>query len=587
MIVKRFIIFLTFIIFFTSISTYGEEGEPILYIIISFNADCNSAEYTWEQAEKLIMESHMKILEIIEKYPDVKIHFSPTGFTADLYGVFFPIAKNRWQKAIEEKRVSISTISYSNPLYTMNPQEDIVRNVVKGIACVKSIWKPVVENFGYIDKNEFDLTIPKKLDDGGIIYSIIPRIHILTSEEKLAENLEKVWYNKGVVTINGADGGQLTCLLSEGTESLTNIVKGNWKKEIDKINQIKEINKKRGGGILLMYLANAEFLYSPNGPVEENIKGFETFIIELKKLSFLKFTTPEEYFTLQKPEGQYTIDYGMDYTHWTKDESDHYINEKIVQNRRKLLNIKKQIQLAELRKRNISETKILYEEAWTHMMLSQTSNALGLNPSNEKIEYGKLQTDITELIITDCAGLLDETKKLEKTDVKEWRFAVGEIPGKSNPVWPSVNISNWEKVVFPHSTKIKEVITRDWVKSKNIENFPGFFPETQTTDWNWYRTDNLKIPKDYFGRPIYLIFDGLAGNALICVNGFYQYTASHQESDEPSEYSPNEPNEYGKFAIYISNLINPPDKENIVAIKIKNVSGMAGIYGKIYIGCVK
>lgn len=582
---QRIILLFALIILFRVNLAYAQESEPPLYFIMSFGANCHSAEYNWEQIDGIIKDGHMKILDIIEKHPTSKIHMSLTGFTADMYSVFFPVAKYRWQKALERGQVSFSAWSYSYPLYTMNQKEDIVRNVIKGIACLKTAWSPINEKIGGLPENRFDLTIHRKLNDSGIIYSFVPRVQIPTPEWDYSEDWQKPWFHKGVITLDGADGGQLICLLSGGTENLANIIKGNQQKAIDTIYKIQEINKKMGGGMLIMFGADAEFLYTPQGLQAGAVEGLDKFLTELEKIPFLKFITPEEYLNIQKPEARYTIDYGQDYSYWTKEESDYYIIENVTKNRKNLLDLKEKLKIAEFRRRDISEAKMLYEEAWIHAMLSQNSDALGLHPSSDKIEYGKIQTQITEKIIDDCLSLLNKTKKLEKTETKrDWRFAVGETPGKANPVWPAVNVDMWEKVVFPNATKRKEIRTRDWVKSKNIENFPGFFPDNQIIDWTWYRTDNLIVPEDYYDKSIYLIFDGIAGNALVCVNGLFQYTASHQESDEPLE---NNPDEYGKFIVYANNLINPPGKENTVAVKIKNVSGLAGIYGKIYVACVK
>ena len=105
--IQKIIFFFIIIIFLNTSFLLSQESESPLYVIMNFTANCHSAEYRWEQIDGLIKNSHTNLLNIIEKHPKVKIHFSPTGFTADIYNLFFPVAKNRWQKAVEQGKVSI------------------------------------------------------------------------------------------------------------------------------------------------------------------------------------------------------------------------------------------------------------------------------------------------------------------------------------------------------------------------------------------------------------------------------------------------------------------------------------------------
>ena len=129
-----------------------------------------------------------------------------------------------------------------------------------------------------------------------------------------------------------------------------------------------------------------------------------------------------------------------------------------------------------------------------------------------------------------------------------WRFHRGGALGAEAP---SFDDSNWRKVDLPHDWSIEDLPgTNSPFNIDAISQVNGGFTTGGT---GWYRK-TFTIPQDLKDKHFMVMFEGVYMNADVWLNG---------------EFLGNHPYGYTSFWYDITSKIKP-DKENVLAVKVKN-----------------
>ena len=160
---------------------------------------------------------------------------------------------------------------------------------------------------------------------------------------------------------------------------------------------------------------------------------------------------------------------------------------------------------------------IRFDEDWLFAFGNASSPAKDFGCGTEYFNY-----------LTKAASIHNEGPYSFKFDEKKWGV-------------------EWKKVTLPHDWVVDLPFAKEASHSHGYKQVGFKYPETSV---GWYRKF-FNIPKEDFGKHIYLQFDGIFRDARVWVNGFYL-------GHEPSGYA---------AQIYdISEYLNYGE-ENLVAVR--------------------
>lgn len=141
------------------------------------------------------------------------------------------------------------------------------------------------------------------------------------------------------------------------------------------------------------------------------------------------------------------------------------------------------------------------------------------------------------------------------------------IPFDSNWLFIKENLANAQEHTFDDTNWRKLDIPHDW----SIEDLPNQKKDTIIGPFNrksigsiftgftqggigWYRK-KFKTTKSYLNKQVSILFDGVYMNSEVWING---------------HYLGNHPNGYTPFEYDLTSYLNAPDKENVIAVKVRN-----------------
>jgi beta-galactosidase len=172
-----------------------------------------------------------------------------------------------------------------------------------------------------------------------------------------------------------------------------------------------------------------------------------------------------------------------------------------------------------------------------------------------------------------------ETKRNSLFD-SDWKFYRGKLVGAENP---NFNDKSWRDVTIPHDWSIEDLPATNANDKSRIISGPfdskaigGKNSSFTVGGTGWYRK-HFVIPESDKGKFVYIYFDGVYMNSDVWING-------HHLGNHPYGYT--------AFTYELSKYLNYGDKENLIAVEVKNeginsrwYSG-SGIYRHVYLKVV-
>jgi len=150
-------------------------------------------------------------------------------------------------------------------------------------------------------------------------------------------------------------------------------------------------------------------------------------------------------------------------------------------------------------------------------------------------------------ILLVCATILCSCSNLKEQDVSktlfdfDWKFALNDQPGAEQV---SFNDSNWRKLNLPHDFSIEQPFD-----SLNKSGQGGGYAFGGI---GWYRKHFI-MPETSAGKRVVVQFNGVYRNSEVWING---------------QLLGNRPYGYSTFTYDLTNYLNKPGTENVIAVKV-------------------
>lgn len=122
---------------------------------------------------------------------------------------------------------------------------------------------------------------------------------------------------------------------------------------------------------------------------------------------------------------------------------------------------------------------------------------------------------------------------------KHWKFCYGDTP---DAWFKGFDDSDWKSITLPHDWSVTMPFSQDF--SSGTGYLAGGI--------GWYRTQ-FKLPKEYIGKKISVVFDGVYKNSQVWCNSYYL-------GKRPSGYS--------SFSYDISSFARFGEDENVLSVKV-------------------
>ncbi|MEO6285381.1 MAG: glycoside hydrolase family 2 TIM barrel-domain containing protein [Dyadobacter sp.] len=158
----------------------------------------------------------------------------------------------------------------------------------------------------------------------------------------------------------------------------------------------------------------------------------------------------------------------------------------------------------------------------------------------------------------------------------DWKFKKGkDLDAKGF----DFNDANWRKLDVPHDWSIED-LTNSPSDSTIGPFYKGAIGKNATAftvgGTAWYRK-SFVLDKSAFGKNVFIQFDGVYMNADVWING-------HHLGNHPSGYT--------SFSYDLTQFLNPADKPNVIAVRVKNEGDNSrwytgsGIYRHVWLSVV-
>ncbi|MGQ4832636.1 MAG: hypothetical protein ACP6IS_01905 [Candidatus Asgardarchaeia archaeon] len=373
------------------------------YFTLNFHTNMWYAEYTHSETIHRFPNIYRKILDVLEKYPEIRASWDiECSITIPYLLEVAPDVIKRIREGVEEGRYEILVDTWSFTLATLHTPKELDFQIHEAINCLKSTFGKVSTGF-YPQETAYAEPLPRFLRKFG--FEFIP-IKKDTVEFILNEQFNPS--RQGVYNLVGSDGTRIKTIFFESTyQSLHDFV-------IYRFDEVEDES-------LIFLLGDAEiFSKEELGKLFEKIKTIE----ELEPILPSEYVTSHEpIMDLRLPDCTWALG-GNDYNLWCRDPWDHYLwtlNERA----------RHMLKLAKKWMRRVpkitSEYEELYNSAFLDIMLGQNSDKFGWNPCYEKRKEGEVEFLNAIFKLDRLTGILTEKafneapeKYLKKRGIKRF-----------------------------------------------------------------------------------------------------------------------------------------------------------------------
>jgi hypothetical protein len=503
----------------------------------------------------------------------VPLFLSVSGQTADMINLGFPQLRELIRGRVMDGKITVLTSPYSPAAYTLMDRWQTVYLLRRGRASCAAIWETAENAAAGLSGGQYDLSIPEKLGDAGVELLLGG----VAADDFQAESIKET-----PVVVGGPGDRSLAVAPSCGEADRAEILAdpGAAARKIGAM-----VNEKTGSSakaaLAVRIPADASFKRKGDkGDPETAIKEFFAGLSGAPGLEIVSGLPspppPDAACCWVSPRG--------DYSRFVSDDSERELMGRIQNCLRRLGDLEQNRRLSEFQGgQDIAMQVLLVDEARRQLSLAANPGVSGPEAHKDKRALAGSSIASAERLIETAEALYSEGITFEAVEIPEWQYADGELPGGSSPIFSSPRSEFWSAVELPHVTvgggdgDVPDAAV--WAGGRRIENWPaGFEAETVEEEWGWYRTEKLFLPPQWDGRPLLLLFDGLAGDAYVVVNGEWQQAVSRPEEWRPVE-SEWGGKLYGRLLMDATEILKP-GRDNRLLIKIRNRSGVRGIYGR-------
>lgn len=361
-----------------------------IYIGHMFNFNAQFAEMPVEKTGLLVSQGHEPLLDVLDRHPSIKADMFFTGYTDIWLRENAPRVIERVKAGVLEGRFSIGTYTYSHPVLSLLPYEDVVRQLAKGLECDQETWGTRPEGL-LLPEVAWDVSLPRAMQQLGIKWVAIYK--------EIIPSLARSLSYPGVVWAEGAFGARVKAVLGNRVlgKSIQAVLRGELPSERI-VRMIGEIAGASDRDQLILIKQDAEVLYFTTIPYYMEKHGLkwgdelpdveaagrlDDLLTKLEAVPQVEFVGIEEYLRRFSPEEVMfpeCISGHAEMDNWTRGEGRERLNVLTEAARQDIRAATYAIALAEASGIATKEARTLLDEAWRHLMLAENSDGRAFVP---------------------------------------------------------------------------------------------------------------------------------------------------------------------------------------------------------------
>ena len=360
---------------------------PALDVAFLHNFNLQFAEQPVDKTDLLVTQGIVPLLNLYDAHPAVKADFFFTGYTDEYLASYHPDLIERVKAVQARGQAAIGTYTYTHPVLTLLPYEDVYRQLVRGLEADEKTWGFRPKGL-LLPEVSWDVTLPQIMPELGIDWVIV--------YEALIPRYAGADSFPGTVLLEGIDGQTATGVLAH--DALRGPI---WEiadtgRGLEAyLAQIGNFQAKQERDQLLALKIDAEFLYFTGLVREGLVEGDELpgppasladmhrLYTALEAMPNVRFTTIAAYVAAHPPsETVYAESKGGNdaLDRWLRGEGRERLNILEADARQHICTAAGVIALAEAQGLDTRRARALYEQAWDHLLLAENSDGRAFVP---------------------------------------------------------------------------------------------------------------------------------------------------------------------------------------------------------------
>ncbi len=392
MLIKKVIIVITLNIFMLfGLSNFIFASGPIIYFTYNFNFNLNFAECPVDSTPVMVKQGHIPLLDLFENHKSWKADFFLTGYTSDYLQKNFPDVVKRIKKAHQEGKYNIGTYTFTHPVLSLIPYDDVVQQLKFGLEYDQKIWGIKPEGL-FLPEVSWDICLPQIMQEVGIewvsIYKeIVPayKDELVYPSTAFVEGINQT-RAKVVLCTHSMDQGSVedfqkkldalyTALKKRGIQEFLVALKDDA--EVLYFRSIEMLNKEKG----------TSYKWGDTLPQLPAINWMDEKLTMVENLSYARFMTMAEYIEKHPPQEMIyaeNISGHADFDTWLRGEGRERLNVLENQARIEINTASYIIDLAEKMGMDVSQARKLLKEARYQLLLAENSDGRGFVPHSSR-----------------------------------------------------------------------------------------------------------------------------------------------------------------------------------------------------------
>jgi hypothetical protein len=360
----------------------------MLHIAWLHNVNLQFAECPVERTDVMVRQGVTPLLDLYDAHPAMKVDLFFTGYTSEYLAEHHHPIIARVKAMRARGQAAIGTYTYSHPVLTLLPYEDVRRQLVRGLEADETVWgfRP---NGLLLPEVSWDVTLPEIMPGLGLEWVVV--YNTLVSDYANAASFP------GTVRLQGIEANTATGILAHDQlrGPIWDIANGSHTVDAY-LEQLERYHASLAGDQLLALKTDAEFLYFsgierlgmkegddlPAG-APPGFADIDRLYKVLEALPYVRFATIPEYLALNPPRltvyaeskgGNDALD------RWLRGEGRERLNILEADAREHIRMAEGVLRLAEAQGLDTAAARGLYEQAWEQLLLAENSDGRGFVP---------------------------------------------------------------------------------------------------------------------------------------------------------------------------------------------------------------
>jgi len=364
---------------------------PKLHVSFLHNFNLQFAEQPVDKTDLLVTQGISPLLDLYDAFPSIKADFFFTGYTDKYLLRHHPEIIDRVKAMQGRGQISIGTYTYTHPVLTLIPYEDVQRQLAKGLDADEEIWGFRPSGL-LLPEVSWDVTLPQIMPELGIDWVIV--------YEALVPAYAGASAFPGSVKLQGINGTTITGILAH--DALRGPIWDFTESGEGLDAYLKQLETFHAGVIndqLLALKTDAEFLYFsgitrlglsegdslPGDP--PGLADMHLLYEALESLPNVQFTTIPEWLDEHPPEktvfaeskgGNDALD------RWLRGQGRERLNILEADAREHIRMADGILTIAETQGLNTDTARQIYEQAWDQLLLAENSDGRGFDPHSSR-----------------------------------------------------------------------------------------------------------------------------------------------------------------------------------------------------------